>query len=44
MGYQMKIPADAQKDAMSGIRKLHVPDLLLPNKPAATQATPEPTP
>src|SRR3954466_814621 len=38
MGYQMKIPADAQKDAISGIRKVHVPDLLLPNKAAATQS------
>jgi hypothetical protein len=43
IGYQMKIPADAQKDAISGIRKVHVPDLLLPNKPATTEAT-QPSP
>ena len=39
MGYTMKIPPEAQKDAISGIRKVHVPDLLLPNKPAATQSS-----
>jgi hypothetical protein len=39
IGYTMKIPPEAQKDAISGIRKVHMPDLLLPNKPAATQST-----
>ena len=43
-GYTMKIPPEAQKDAYSGVRKIHVPDLLLPNKPAATQATPDEAP
>jgi hypothetical protein len=42
IGYTMKIPPDAQKDAISGIRKVHVPDLLLPNKPATTQSTTAP--
>lgn len=40
-GYTMKIPPEAQKDAYSGVRKVHVPDLLLPNKPATTQSTDE---
>jgi hypothetical protein len=43
-GYQMKIPPEAQKDAYSGVRKIHVPDLLLPNKPATTRSTSEPAP
>ena len=39
MGYAMKVPAEAQTEAISGIRKVHVPDLLLPDRPATTQAT-----
>lgn len=40
VGYRMTVPAEAQKSAISGIRKVHVPDLLLPAKsPATTQAT-----
>jgi hypothetical protein len=39
MGYAMKVPADAQTEAISGIRKIHMPDLLLPDKPATQPAT-----
>jgi hypothetical protein len=39
VGYTMKVPAEAQTEAISGIRKIHVPDLLLPDRPATTQAT-----
>jgi hypothetical protein len=39
IGYRMPLPAEAQASAISGIRKVHVPDLLLPNKPATTRAT-----
>jgi hypothetical protein len=38
MGYTMKVPAEAQTEAISGIRKVHVPDLLLPDRPPTTQA------
>jgi hypothetical protein len=43
-GYTMKIPPEAQKDAYSGVRKIHVPDLFLPNKAATTPTTSEPAP
>jgi hypothetical protein len=42
-GYRMRVPAEAQKDAYSGVRKMHLPDLLLPDKPATTQATTQST-
>jgi hypothetical protein len=43
MGYRMKVPPEAQSEAISGVRKVHVPDLLLPGKaPATTQATTAP--
>jgi hypothetical protein len=39
----MSVPPENQKDAISGIRKVHVPDLLLPLKvPATTQAATRP--
>lgn len=39
VGYRMAIPPESQNEAISGIRKVHVPDLLLPAKvPATTQA------
>lgn len=38
MGYKLQVPPEAQSTAISGIRKVHVPDLLLPAKPT-TQAT-----
>jgi hypothetical protein len=43
-GYRMKIPKENQAEATAGVRKVHVPDLLLPaattkpsTRPAATQ-------
>jgi hypothetical protein len=43
MGYRMNVPPEAQSEAISGVRKVHVPDLLLPGKsPATTQATTTP--
>lgn len=39
IGYRMTVPIEAQKDAISGIRKLHVPDLLLPAKAATKPAS-----
>lgn len=43
MGYRMSVPPENQKEAISGIRKVHVPDLLLPLKvPATTQAATKP--
>jgi hypothetical protein len=30
-GYRMKVPAEAQAVAQSGVRKVHLPDLLIPN-------------
>jgi hypothetical protein len=42
MGYRLKVPPESQKDAYSGVRKMHLPDLLLPDKPATTQATTPP--
>jgi hypothetical protein len=39
VGYRMAVPPENQKEAISGIRKVHVPDLLLPAKvPATTQS------
>ncbi len=38
VGYRMTIPPENQKEAISGIRKVHVRDLLLPAKVPATQA------
>ncbi|HEY7117857.1 MAG TPA: hypothetical protein VH475_14810 [Tepidisphaeraceae bacterium] len=39
IGYRMPLPPETQASAISGIRKVHVPDLLLPDKPATTRAT-----
>src|SRR5207237_5623526 len=39
MGYRLNVPPEAQSEAISGVRKVHVPDLLLPGQgPATTQA------
>jgi hypothetical protein len=37
-GYRVRVPAEAQAEAISGVRKVHVPDLLLPETPT-TRAT-----
>jgi len=42
-GYRLKVPAEAQRDAYSGVRKMHLPDLLVPDKPATTQSTTQAT-
>lgn len=39
LGYHMTLPPDCQKDAISGIRKVHIPDLLIPDKPATAPTT-----
>jgi hypothetical protein len=39
MGYRLEVPPERQKEAISGIRKVHLPDLLLPARPTTTQAT-----
>lgn len=37
-GYRVKVPAEAQGEAISGVRKVHVPDLLIPY-PSTTRGT-----
>jgi hypothetical protein len=39
IGYRLEVPADAQKDAYSGVRKIQLPDLLLPDKPTTAPTT-----
>jgi hypothetical protein len=40
-GYRIKVPAENQSTASPGVRKIHVPDLLLPMP--TTRATSRPT-
>jgi hypothetical protein len=42
MGYRLRVPAEAQAEAISGLRKVHVPDLLIPEVPT-TRGTTRPT-
>lgn len=42
MGYRVKVPAEAQAEAYSGVRKLHVPDLLIHDPPATKPAATKP--
>jgi hypothetical protein len=48
MGYRLAVPPEAQAEAYSGVRKIHLPDLLLPEKattaPSTTQGTTQPAP
>jgi hypothetical protein len=41
-GYRMKVPPENQATATSGVRKIHLPDLILPPKPT-TKPTTQPT-
>ena len=46
-GYRIKIPPENQSQASSGVRKIHVPDLLLPTpttKPSKSSTRPAPQP
>jgi hypothetical protein len=43
MGYRLIVPAASQAEAISGVRKIHLPDLLIQDKPTtrpATESTP----
>jgi hypothetical protein len=44
MGYRLTLAPDNQPDAISGVRKVHLPDVLLHDKPATTQSTTQPAP
>jgi hypothetical protein len=39
-GYRMKVPAENQSEATAGVRKIHVPDLLLPAPPPKATTKP----
>ena len=39
VGYRMKVPAENQATASSGVRKIHLPDLILPPKPTTKPTT-----
>jgi hypothetical protein len=39
VGYRMKVPAENQATATSGVRKIHLPDLILPPKPTTKPST-----
>ena len=38
VGYRLAVPPEAQAEARSGVRKLNVPDLLIPDPPATKPA------
>jgi len=39
IGYRIALPPECQTDAISGIRKVHIPDLLIPDKATTSPTT-----